>query len=224
MAWTSPTSGNPGGADFFTAGGNSLALGSTSGGLTVNSGTLDLTGNNATVGALQSTQYTGVVASSTGPAVLTAGAGNATSVFNGLIDDGVGVVKTGSGMLALAGTNSYTGGTTVSGGTVAITGAGNIGSGNVAIGAGALQTTGAVALENAIQVTNAGSTLNVPGALDTLILDGPMTGGGALNKAGAGTLALAETSGDAYSGATNVLQGTLLVGAGQCLVARRATW
>ena len=86
--------------------GNSLALGSTAGGLTVNSGTLDLAGNSPTVGALQSAVRGVVANSSTGAATLTAGAGDATSTFSGVIVDGVGpvsLVKIGNGMLTLTG-------------------------------------------------------------------------------------------------------------------------
>ena len=45
-----------------------------------------------------------------------------------------------------------------------------------------------------------------------------VTGSGNLNKTGAGTLALADSSGNTYTGDTNVLAGTLLVAADNALV------
>ena len=132
--------------------GTAGALGSIDGALTVNAGTLDLNGQNTTVGKLQSAVTTGVIASGGGPATLTAGAGDASSTFAGVIVDGVGpvsLVKTGSGTLGLAGANSYRGGTTINGGAVSITSGGNLGDGNVTIGAATLQTSGNVVLDAA---------------------------------------------------------------------------
>ena len=203
--------------------GNSLALGSTAGGLTVNSGTLDLNGKSPTVGALQSTGNTGVVASSGGSATLTAGAGDATSTFNGVIVDGVGpvsLVKIGNGMLTLTGSNTYSGGTSISSGTLGLVAGSSLGSsaGAVTLGAATLQTTGAVVLDNAINLTDPNSTINTPSYYtDALTLTGLVSGSGALNKTGLGILALADTAGNTYTGETNVSAGTLMASVNNAL-------
>jgi autotransporter-associated beta strand protein len=60
------------------------------------------------------------------------GSNNADTTYSAVISSsGGGVTKTGSGMLTLNGTNTYTGATTVSGGTLALGSAGSIASGSV---------------------------------------------------------------------------------------------
>jgi autotransporter-associated beta strand protein len=83
--------------------------------LTLN-GTLDLCGSSAAFGALSGV---GRVVNSSGlDLVLTVGSGNTNTVFSGQIDDGISLVKTGTGTLTLFNTNRYSGATTVSGGTL----------------------------------------------------------------------------------------------------------
>ena len=63
-------------------------------------------------------------------ATLTAGADNNSSVFSGLLQNGAGpltLIKSGTGTLTLSGTNSYTGGTTISVGTLQLGNAGGSG-------------------------------------------------------------------------------------------------
>ncbi len=100
--------------------GNTAALGSTSGAATVSSGVLDLHGFNVGVGALSGT---GTIDNLSGPgtSTLTVGNGNASGTFSGVIQNTGGVIaltKTGGGLLVLAGTGTYTGGTTVTSGTL----------------------------------------------------------------------------------------------------------
>ena len=140
-----------------------------------------------------------------------------------MIVDGVGttvaLVKVGGGTLALGGANRYSGGTTISGGVLSISGSANLGSGNVTIGAATLQTSGNVVLDAArtVNLTDVASSINTPLFSDTATLSGPVTGTGALNKEGAGTLTLAAPSGDTYSGDTNVSAGTLVAAADDAL-------
>ncbi len=96
--------------------GNNSALGAGTASLAVNGGTLDMHGYNVNVGAISGSS---VVDSLTGPAILTAGNGDATSTFAGSIQDGngiVGLTKVGAGAITLSGNNLYTGATIVSGG------------------------------------------------------------------------------------------------------------
>ncbi len=100
--------------------GNSSALGSSSGAATVSAGVLDLHSYNVGVGALSGTGTIDNLAGAS-TSTLTAGNGDASSTFSGVIQNTTGVValaKTGGGILVLDGTSTYTGGTTVSSGTL----------------------------------------------------------------------------------------------------------
>lgn len=119
------------GGTSLTAGtlrvGNAFALGSASGSLAVNGGSLNLNGFSVAVGAL-SGGAGGVITTSTnaGTATLTTSVLSGTSTYAGRIDNnGLGVValvKEGSGWLDLSGSNTYGGLTTVSAGGLAVNG------------------------------------------------------------------------------------------------------
>ncbi len=91
----------------------------------VNSGTLDLNGRNETINGFSGTGGY-VTNNATGTSTLTVGFDGATGTFAGTIQDGgsgkvLALTKTGSGTVTLSNTtNTYTGGTVVSGGLVAI--------------------------------------------------------------------------------------------------------
>ncbi len=81
--------------------------------------TLDLNGQSITLNGLSGSGT--VTTSGTGRSDLTLGAGDSSSTFDGVVEDGsgtVGLVKTGSGTLELKGANTYTGGTTLQEGVV----------------------------------------------------------------------------------------------------------
>lgn len=129
-----------------------------------------------------------------GAATLAIGGLNETSTFSGEISSGgggglLGIEKVGSGTLILTGTNTYTGGTTITAGTL------QVGSGG---------TTGAIVgdiLNNATLVFNRS---------DSITFSGLISGSGVLTKAGAGTLVLSGSN--TYGGGTSLNAGTLAIG------------
>lgn len=102
-----------------------------------------------------------------------------------------GLVKADTGTLILGGNNTYTGGTTISGGTLQVGNGGTVGSilGNV--------------VDNGVLAFNRS---------DVNTFSGMISGAGALNQAGKGTLVL--TGNNTYTGGTTVSDGILQIGNG----------
>ena len=114
--------------------------------------------------------------------------------YAGAMSGGGVLAKDGAGTLTLAGTNTYTGGTEVRAGTLRV-------------GNGA--TSGS--LTSNIEVSS-GATLAFDRS-DALLYAGEISGTGAIDKRGAGTLTLIGDSG-AFTGTTQVSAGTLQVDGG----------
>jgi autotransporter-associated beta strand protein len=173
---------------------------------------LDLGGFNQAIGSLAGA---GVIENSgAGPAVLTEGGNNASTMFSGVIqDDGpTGLTKIGSGTLTLTGANTYSGGTNIDAGTLAVANNSALGLGAVTLGGGVLQS-GApgLSLANAFAIDTTGGVIDAQA--NALTLSGPIGNGdgatGVLTKIGSGTLTLAGAN--TYSGGTNIDAGTLAV-------------
>jgi fibronectin-binding autotransporter adhesin len=152
---------------------------SANGPLSIGAGTtLDLNGFNQTLNAVSGQGNIAL-----GGATLTTGADGSSTTLTGAISGSGSLVKAGGGTLTLLGANSYSGGTTVSGGTLV---------GNSTTLQGSF-------LNNALVVFDQGFN----GAFA-----GSMSGTGALQKAGAGTLTLTGTH--THTGGTIVTGGALI--------------
>jgi autotransporter-associated beta strand protein len=130
-------------------------------------GTLDLNGKNVTINGLlgSSSGNVGKVTSGVAGAItFTVGDNNASGTFYGVIQNGsgtVGLTKIGLGTQTLAGTNTYSGATTISTGVVAVVTGGSCANSDVSVGAnGALTVryTGADATWTARSLTYSASS------------------------------------------------------------------
>lgn len=124
-----------------------------------------------------------------GTKTITVGGNNQSTTVAGTIE-GIGgaLVKTGTGMLTLSGTNTYAGGTTISAGTLQIGDGGTTGSvlGNIT--------------NNAALIFNRSDAVTFGNAIG---------GSGLVSKQGTGTLTLSGTN--TYTGGTTVNAGVLVV-------------
>jgi autotransporter-associated beta strand protein len=126
-----------------------------------------------------------------------------TSAFNGNIVDGTGAVisvtKSDANTWVLSGTNTYTGGTTVTGGILRISNAAALpSSGNLIVTGGTIEST--VGTITAARYLATGGTFTAP-----------LGGAGDFYKSGTGTVTL--NNANSYSGGTTVAGGTLTMGA-----------
>ncbi len=130
--------------------------------------------------------------------VLTVGAQNGSSTFNGVIQDtllgssatGLALTKIGTGTFTLAGNNTYTGTTTISGGVLQL-GDGTLGDdGNIA--------TSSAVVDNASLVFNRSTSQTMANTI---------SGSGSVTKIGPGSQSLTGTN--TYSGGTTLAAGTL---------------
>jgi autotransporter-associated beta strand protein len=151
------------------------------GGTTISDGTLQI-GTGGSTGSI-----TGDVINNASLAVNRSG----TFIFGGAISGTGGVSKAGIGTMVLTGTNSYTGGTTISAGTLQIGDGGNTGS-----------ITGDV-INRASLVFNRSGTYTFGGAI---------SGTGSVRKTGAGVTIL--TGANTYTGVTTISSGVLQIGDG----------
>jgi len=126
-------------------------------------------------------------------------------VYSGAISGLGNLEKTNTGLLELAGTNTYSAGTRILGGTLAISSASNIGSGAIALFDGTtLQANASFNMSNAVALTGQ-STFNTQE--NDVVASGVFSGTGGLNKTGSGLLWLNGATN--FTGPTNVNEGIL---------------
>ncbi|NBV33391.1 MAG: hypothetical protein EBR81_06285, partial [Proteobacteria bacterium] len=126
------------------------------------------------------------------------------------------LTKSGAGTLILAGTNTYTGATTVYAGTLVFIGANSMPSASTitTVGTGVIRLQGGAKATNFMGSSNlslasdADSTIG-NGSVTTGTLSGILTGDGGLTKAGAGAITLSGAN--SFTGKTVISSGTLLV-------------
>jgi len=143
-------------------------------------------------------------------------AGNNTFTNNGTFDGSGGLYKTGSGILSLRGSTSYTGGTYFNGGIINITHNNSLGSlsGGLLFDGGTLQFSGNVTSARNVVFNSGGGILDTMENVPTL--SGVITGTGNLTKVGAGTLILSG-NGLGYTGQAAVSEGLLYLSPGASL-------
>ena len=168
-----------------------LSLGST--GALAGNGNITFGGGTLLFSASNTRDYANCIVNSTGPVQLDTNGQNVTFAGSLASSNSGGLTKLDSGMLILAGDNTYSGATTIGGGTLQI---GNGGSGASIGGTSAV-------LDNAepgLQSCRCGQLSPV------------ISGSGSLTQTGTGELTL--TAANTYSGSTTISGGTLQVGNG----------
>jgi len=192
----------------------------------VSSPNLTFTGSTALFGGTRTLQVDNVLTSGSS-------AGQPGVIFTNVISDGgnaFGITKTGTGVLALGGANTYSGTTTLSAGTIQLRNDAALqnstlwlsGSGGVVFdssvagnaftfgGLAASAATAGLSLQNN---ASAAIALTVGGNNASTAYAGTISGLGSLVKTGSGTLSLGGAN--TYAGATTVAAGTLLVNGNQ---------
>ena len=134
-----------------------------------------------------------------------------TLTISGNIDGAQSLTKVGAGLLALSGTNTWTGATIVSAGTLRLDAATGVPTTVLTVNGGTFDLNGFSKTMNTLSGTGGAITLG-SGALTVNQLAagtfaGVISGTGSLTKSGAGTLTL--TGANTYSGGTTVSAGTL---------------
>ena len=137
-----------------------------------------------------------------------AAAGNIA--IGGVVSGTASLALTGNYQLALAGANTYGGGTLVNSGTLVVANNSAFGSGAVTLNGGAVSNAAGVnyTVPNNVSLSGAGSV--GVGSGDTFTLSGVVSGGAALTKTGGGSLLLPNANNN--SGGVTVNAGTLVIG------------
>ncbi|MCF7687839.1 MAG: autotransporter-associated beta strand repeat-containing protein [Cephaloticoccus sp.] len=120
--------------------------------------------------------------------------GNNVTLATGLTGTGA-VTKQGNGVLSFTGTNSYEGGTTVTGGLIEFSALGDFGTGNVTLNGGGLRWASSITTDISSRLTaigSAGGTFDTNG--NDVILATGITSTGNLTKQGVGALTLSGTN------------------------------
>lgn len=129
--------------------------------------------------------------------------------YGGSISGAGSVNQFGSGVLTLAGSNTFTGGLDITSGTVSVSSQDALGNGPVLVSRGTLATTASFSSVRSLNLATypaSYGTIEVA-AGTTLGWSGQVTGGGRLIKTGGGSLLLSGNN--SYSGTTQIQAGTV---------------
>lgn len=171
--------------------------------------TLDLNGYALQTGGISGTGN--VALGSQGLTVNTAA--GSISEFDGKMDGTGSLTKSGAGTLSLNTANSFSGGVNHKGGNINLGNEKGLGSGTLAMDDGTkiTLTANGMTIANNLHMTGNNDPIVDTGA-NNATWAGAISGAGFLTKQGAGVLTLTST-GNTYTGATDVAQGTLQAGA-----------
>jgi len=177
---------------------NDANLGSTSGALSANGGTVVTTGDVTSIRAVNTN----------GAGLNLESAGDHVTTLAGTVQ-GNGAVTSVGGSLVLSGTNTYAGGTSVHDGDLTISRDANLGAapGQLELSDATLHTTGSIDTGRTIALSGNGTLDTAAGT--TMTSSGLIAGPGGLVKDGSGSLVLAGNN--LYSGGTTVNDGILAV-------------
>ena len=129
-------------------------------------------------------------------------------ILSGVLSGSGALVKSGLGMLTLSGTNTYSGGTTLTEGRLSISRENNLGAASrLSFDGGALRVTSGFTSSRNILLSGSGE-IEVVGS-SSLSLAGVLSGAGSLTKSGEGVLVLSATN--TYTGKTHFAKGFLSV-------------
>ncbi len=176
-------------AGMLTLGGSYALQNSTLDLATLDSGTVNF-------GTLTAATFGGLAGSRnlSSAVALTVGGNHENTLYSGTLSGAGSLIKSGTGLLTLAGNNSYTGSTVIAAGVL------QLGNGGIA---GSLGTNTGVISNHGMLVFNRSNTL---------LLANVISGTGGLTQAGTGTVTLVGNNN--YTGSTIISAGTLQVGAG----------
>ena len=135
-----------------------------------------------------------------------------TASLGGTISGTGGLTKAGAGTMTMTGTNTYAGGTTINGGTITVNHASNLGatSSLLTVNHGTFRVATGFTGSRNIVLGSSNSTIDVAAA-QTYTAGGVLSGTGALNKAGSGTLLLSGAN--TFTGQTVIDAGTVTAAA-----------
>ncbi|MFC0228937.1 autotransporter outer membrane beta-barrel domain-containing protein [Serratia aquatilis] len=189
--------------------------------VTVDQGTLTLTGNNSSFNGTIQVNSTGILealAQSLPSSVTDNGLvrfiQSTAGTYAGLISGSGAVQKTEAGKLTISTAQTYTGGTIISGGILSVSSDANMGTaaGGLTLDGGTLETSTSLTTGRAVTITANNGTIQTDTGT-VLTSTGGITGAtGALTKTGTGTLVL--TAVNTYGGGTTISGGTLQLGNG----------
>ncbi len=187
-----------------------------SGGTNINQGTLAISSDsnlgsasaNIAMSGGGTLLFTSGVSSARNISVVNAGIINTSSnnvTLSGAVSGSGELIKSGSGRLILSGTNTYSGGTSITNGIVTVSADSNLGTGSVTLNGGTLQSGAVYANTHAVSLGSSGGTIDTNGFNTTA--SGVISGTGVLTKTGTGTLTLSGSN--TYFGNTLISGGTL---------------